>query len=715
MTNKLRSIIIVEDERIVARDLKFTLEDLGYRVPAIASSGEQAIHKVSEYLPDLVLMDIRLKGQMDGITTAQIIAKKFNTPVVYLTAHSDEETLVRAKETYPLGYIIKPFDKHDLRIILDIALHKHIVDRQMKDEAQWLSTLLNSIGDGVIATDVDGYITLLNPVAEKLTAWSCKDAVGLTSSQVFHIIDEHSRKPIDNPIQKVLETHEKYMLPENTLLIRKDGTEIPIEDSAAPIFSSRSAEPNGVSESYLIGSVLVFRDMSLKIETAKKLQRQAFYDNLTNLPNRAWFRERLTDALERIKRQPNYSFAVLLIDLDHFKMVNDGMGHEIGDRLLAAVAERLISACRVIDTIARLGGDEFIILLENIHGESEVETITRRIQNEISTPFTFNGQEVFTTASIGLVICSSENDAYKTIDDLLRDADIAMYQAKAKGRACYRIFDTAMRQMVIQSSQIENDLRRVLERQELDIHYQPIFCLATGKLGGFEALVRWQHPTRGLVSPNEFLSIADDIGIGVYIDRWVLSTACKQILDWQSKYSDLSDLNLNININISPKHFIQTSPLKWVSEALAESGFPPQNLNLEITENLLIENAESAISILTEIKKLGILFSIDDFGTGYSSLSYLQRFPIDVIKIDRSFVNNMTEGNKDSIEIVRAIILLGQVLSIKIVAEGIETFEQLSILQKLNCNFGQGYYFSRPAPKDEVEILIESEMSKIQK
>jgi diguanylate cyclase (GGDEF)-like protein/PAS domain S-box-containing protein len=714
MLNKFKSILIVEDERIVARDLKFTLEDLGYEIPAIAASGERAIQKVSEHWPDLVLIDVRLKGFMDGIAAAQIIVEKFNTPVIYLTAHSDEETLTRAKQTYPLGYIIKPFNKDDLRIVLDVALHKHIVDKRMKDEAQWLSTLLNSIGDGVIATDVDGYVTLLNPVAENLTAWSSKEAIGLDSSQVFQLINEHSRKPVSSPIQKVLETQSTYFLPEHTLLVRKDGTELPIEDSATPIFAARSVESNDEGEErFIIGSVLIFRDMSQKRETAKKLERQAFYDSLTNLPNRAWFRERLTDALERVKRQPNYSFAVLLLDLDRFKTINDCMGHSVGDRLLTAVAERISSACRTIDTIARLGGDEFIILLENTHGEDEVRAITNRIQNEISVPYNFNGQEVFTTASIGFVLNSSNHNTYATIDDLIRDADIAMYQAKTNGGACSQIFDKLMRQSLVQASQIENDLRRVLEREELDIYYQPIFCLATGQFEGFEALVRWHHPTLGLIYPANFLPIADDIGMGVFIDRWVLETACKQIINWQNKYFTLPKLILNVNI--TGKHFTQDAPLKWVLESLEKSELEPQQLNLEITENVLIENTELAISTLKDMKRSGIRLSIDDFGTGYSSLSYLQKFPVNIVKIDRSFISNVGASNQGNIEIIRAIILLGQALKFDILAEGIETSEQLTLLRDLNCNFGQGYYFSKPMPQNEVEHFFEIELFKDKK
>ena len=704
-TGRPASIFIVEDERVTARDLKFTLEDLGYIVPGTADSGESAVEQVSADKPDLVLMDIHLKGKLDGIETAQLIADRYEIPVVYLTAHFDQESLERAKRTFPLGYIIKPFERRELGTTIEVALYKHELDKVTKKHALWLSTLLDGMGDGVIATDVDGHITLLNPAAEKLTSWSAAEAIGLSANKIFKIINENSRKPVASPIDKVLETHIKQYLPDSTLLISRDGVETPIEDSAAPIFYSKSIDENEPKNNLIMGSVLIFKDVTHKKNTAKKLTRQAFYDSLTNLPNRAWFRERLIDALERTNRQPEGSFAVLLLDLDHFKSVNDGMGHNIGDRLLIAVGERVGAACRSIDTVARLGGDEFIVLLENIHGEDEVDSIVQRIQFEISAPYNFNGQEVFATSSMGVVLCSPDHDTYSTIDDLIRDADIAMYHAKASGRGCYQFFDREMRQKVVITSQIEGDLHRVIERDELSVYYQPIFCLTTGKINGFEALSRWKHPTKGFIPPSDFFPIADDIGIGVKIDRLIFEAAMQQILSWQEKYPHLSQLKLNLNL--SCKHFTQAEPLKWVEQGLKKYSFPPKQLNLEITENLLIENTKLAISVLKEMKSLGTLISIDDFGTGYCSLRYLQQFPIDTLKIDRSFIEGIGHQDQDSLEIVRAIISLGQVLNIETVAEGIETREQLETLKQLKCDSGQGFYFSKAMAAEDIEVLLQ--------
>jgi diguanylate cyclase (GGDEF)-like protein/PAS domain S-box-containing protein len=467
------NILIVEDERIVARSLKMALEDLGYNVPAIVHSGTQVMSKVAEVRPNLILMDIQLGTGPDGIDVAQAIAQEFDIPIIYITAHSDEVTLNRAKQTQPLGYILKPFQDRDLRTAIETALYKHEMEHCLRKYTQWLSTILSSIGDGVIVTDTQARIMLLNPVAEALTGWSAADAFGKQAIEVFAVMDELSRKRIDNPFEQVMATGETFLLPENSVLVRKNGSEIPINDSLAPI---KDVNLNGVSllrggTGQITGTVVIFRDATPQRTAAKRLHRHAFYDNLTGLSNRAWFRERLTDAVERVKRNPEYLFAVLLLDMDRFKVVNDSMGHEAGDQLLTATAERLTRSVRTIDTVSRLGGDEFAVLLENLRTEEEAFKVVRRIQDELSKSFNLSGNEVFSNASIGIVLSSI---GYSHIDELVRDADIAMYRAKAKGKGRYEIFDTVMRDQVIAASQLEHDLRCVLKRGNLMVYYQPI-------------------------------------------------------------------------------------------------------------------------------------------------------------------------------------------------------------------------------------------------
>jgi diguanylate cyclase (GGDEF)-like protein/PAS domain S-box-containing protein len=690
--NMPANILIVEDEKIVARDLQLALEDLGYQVAAIADSGELAIQQATDLRPDLMLMDIRLAGEMDGITAAQTIVERLEIPIVYLTAHSDEQTLARAKTTRPLGYLIKPFAEQELRAVVEIALYKHEMELRLQENAQWLSTVLHSIGDGVLTTDAEGLITFLNPVAEKLTGWSCAKAMGRPSQEVFKLILENNRKILDNPITNALKTGKAVTLPPFTLLVRRDGIEIPIEDSVAPISQHKGTVPIQNDTGKITGAVVIFRDVTQQRQNAKKLHRHAFYDNLTNLPNRLWFRERLTDAVERFKRQPDYLFAVLLLDLDRFKVINDTMGHPAEDQLLAAVADRLVRASRVMDTVTRLGGDEFAILLECLKTEQEAFKVAERILKELSLPIYIDNQEVFTNASIGIVMGSSH---YEDIAELIRNADIAMYRAKAQGQGLYEVFDADMRDQILEASRIERDLRRGLQRNQFVVYYQPVVSLATENAIGVEALVRWQHPQRGLMAAGEFMPIAEDTGLSVMIDWWVAREACQQVKNWQDQYPELSSLRLSINL--SGLQIIQPVLVERISHILTMTELDPQDLTLELTETTLIEKPEQATTVLKKLDQLGIRLSLDDFGTGYSSLSYLQRFPVKSLKIDRSFVHKM-ETDSESLEIVRATVSLGKTLGLAVVAEGIETAPQLDLLKQMGCDYGQGYYFAQPCP-----------------
>ncbi|MBW4618345.1 MAG: EAL domain-containing protein [Cyanosarcina radialis HA8281-LM2] len=699
------NILVVEDERIVARDLKLTLEDLGYRVPAITDSGEQAIKTVAEVKPDLILMDIRLLGEMDGIATAQIIAREFDLPVVFLTAHSDDVTLTRVKTAEPYGYLIKPFEERELRSVIEIAIYKHKMERQLKENAQWLSSILYSIGDAVITTDTQGRITLLNPVAEKLTGWSSNRAIGRDSTEVFQIVNEISRKTVSNPIRQALDTRKIVTLPEQTLLIAKDGREIQIEDSVAPIARDKGVVPLENSTGQILGAVIVFRDVTQHRLTAQRLHRQAFYDNLTGLPNRAWFRERLTDAIERVRRRSNYLFAFLYLDLDRFKTVNDSMGHPTGDHLLISVAVRLTKCVRTIDTVARLGGDEFAILLENLQSEREALMISQRIQQAFSRSFNLDGYEVFTNVSMGVVLSSI---GYENIEEIIQDADIAMYQAKAKGRGCYEVFDTTMRDRVVAASQLESDLRLTIEEGQLMVYYQPIVDLATQETIGLEALVRWHHPLQGWISPQKFIPLAEETGLILQIDNQVWLEACRQVKRWQDRHSNCSSLKLSVNL--SPREFIQQNLVEQIDRILEQTGLNASSLTVELTESILIENPELASIALGKLKDRGISLSLDDFGTGYSSLSYLHRFPVDTIKIDRAFISEI-DSRQDKLEIVRAIVMLGKTLGMKLVAEGIETRTQLAALQLLECECGQGYLFSTPLPATDVEAWLHHDVN----
>ncbi|MDT4897628.1 MAG: hypothetical protein QOH25_2705 [Acidobacteriota bacterium] len=435
-------------------------------------------------------------------------------------------------------------------------------------------------------------------------------------------------------------------------------------------------------------------------QAEERLLHDAFHDALTSLPNRALLIDHLKLALARSERNEKTMFAVIYLDLDRFKVINDSLGHMIGDQLLVGIARRLENILRPGDTIARLGGDEFTILLEDIQDRNYVLQIAERIQNEISAPFSLSGREVFTTVSIGIAISSKE---YKQTEDVLRDADTAMYRAKALGKARYEVFDQGMHDQATKLLQVETDLRRALEREEFFVFYQPIMSLETGELRGFEALVRWRHPQRGFISPVEFIPVAEETGMIIQLGEYVLRESCRQMQKWQVILP--SDPPLFISVNLSVKQFSQPDLVEKVAAILTETRLDAKHLKLEITESAVMENVEDATELLTRLRALGLRISMDDFGTGYSSLSHLRRFPIDTLKIDRSFVTQMAEDDENA-EIVRTIIGLAQNLGMDVVAEGVETPEQIETLKALGCEYGQGYFFSKPLDFQRAEQYI---------
>jgi len=450
-----------------------------------------------------------------------------------------------------------------------------------------------------------------------------------------------------------------------------------------------------------------------------KLLHDAFHDALTGLPNRTLFIQRLEQALHNANRRQDGLFAVLFLDLDRFKVVNDSLGHLIGDQLLIALVRRLETCVRPGDTVARLGGDEFTILLEGIQDVSDATVIADRIQKALSLPFNLSGHEVFITTSIGIALSTI---GYERPEDLLRDADTVMYRAKALGKARHEVFDKAMHAQAVTLLQLENDLRRVVDRltaevlegssaeqsQELQLYYQPIVSIETGTFTGFEALLRWNHPERGLISPDEFIPLAEETGLIVPIGYWVMHEACHQMQIWQQEFP--RNPPLMISVNLSGKQFSRPDLIEQIQQILRETGLSPYSLKLEITESILMENAESAAAMLLQLRALGVQLYIDDFGTGYSSLGYLHRFPVDALKIDRSFINRMGTNGENS-EIVQTVMTLARNLEIDVVAEGVETAEQLAQLRAMGCKHGQGqgYFFSKPVDAQTAQALIAAE------
>jgi diguanylate cyclase (GGDEF)-like protein/PAS domain S-box-containing protein len=446
-------------------------------------------------------------------------------------------------------------------------------------------------------------------------------------------------------------------------------------------------------------------DIHEQKESEEKLNYYARHDPLTDLPNRPEFMNHLRLAIQRCCENPDARFAVLFLDLDRFKVINDSLGHAVGDKLLVAISGRLKATLRPGDVVARLGGDEFTILLNRTGTVEDVAHVVERIQHRIAEPYLIDNYEVFTTASVGIIL---SDDRDRGADDYLRDADAAMYRAKETGKARYEIFDREMHVHNLNLLQVETDLRHALEREEFEVHYQPIVELATGAIREFEALIRWNHPTKGLISPKDFVDVAEETGLIVPMGRWILETACRQIGVWQKD----RDERLSISVNLSARQLMHPSLVSQIEEILHEAELSPRQLKLEVTENTVMEYSERAQTVLNDLDRLGVQLSTDDFGTGYSSLSYLQSFPFDRLKIDRSFVDRIGK-NKKSDTIVKTILMLGANLGMEVVAEGIETSGQLGFLQELGCRFGQGYYFSRPVCADDAERLLNVDLTDI--
>ena len=466
------------------------------------------------------------------------------------------------------------------------------------------------------------------------------------------------------------------------------------------VMSSASLVRNALGEP--LHFIVQMQDITERKHAEEQLHHAAFYDAMTGLPNRALFTDQLQLTIERVKQSPDQMFAVLFLDVDRFKNINDSLGHVFGDQLLSTIARRLETCVRPEDTVARFGGDEFAILLNSIKHSVDAIRVADRVRLELAQSFSLCGQEIFTTASIGIALSST---GYNHPEELLRDADTAMYRAKAQGKGRHEVFDKVMHARAISLLQLENDLRRAIEREEFVIHYQPIVKLATGVVSGFEALVRWQHPERGLVSPLEFIPLAEETELIIPISHLVLRESCRQIRQWQLESPALA--SLSISVNLSGKQFKQSGLVEYIKQTLRETNLAPASLRLEITESVVMENAEIATAMLRQLRSLGVQLSIDDFGTGYSSLSYLHRLPVNNLKIDRSFVSQMRPGNENS-EIVRTIITLARNLGMEVVAEGIETEEQLGQLKALSCDYGQGYLLSKPVTAEAATALLQN-------
>lgn len=569
---------------------------------------------------------------------------------------------------------------------------KRSEDNLRKSEANFreseskLRTLIASMNEGLTHVDNNEVIEFANARLCEMTGYRREEMVGRTTFDLF--LDDEGRRIIE----KENEQRKKGISGQYEAQIRKKSGEMMwVLISGAPVTNE-----DGV----VTGTLGMFMDISERKRAEEQLLHDAFHDGLTGLANRALFMDHLRMTIERCKSRHSNHYAVLFLDYDRFKVVNDSLGHAEGDELLKQIARRLELYTRTGDLVARLGGDEFVILLTEMLEPEDVIQVAERIHEDLKAPFDLNGRELFISASIGIALSI---DGFRTAEDMLRDADIAMYRAKTTGRARHQVFTEAMRIQATTRLQLETELRRALEQNEFEVHYQPIFNLETQAIKGFEALVRWRHPERGFVPPEEFIPAAEESGLILPLGRWILRESCRQLRIWQGSMPQAE--SFVISVNLSAKQFLQADLADQVVEALESSGLPSRCLKLEITESYLIENSDKAVKVMNRLREIGVELSLDDFGTGYSSLSYLHRLPVNSLKIDRSFVSQMAESEEHS-EIVRTIVRLAQNLKMDVIAEGIETAEQLDQLNQLNCGFGQGYLFAKPMDAETAEAFI---------
>ena len=579
----------------------------------------------------------------------------------------------------------------------------HRIRRKLAEREQLFQLITENAADMIAVIDRNGQRVYNSPAYQKILGYGPEELAGTSSMDQIHPDD---RARVLEASVKARNTGRGEQL--EYRIRHKDGSWRFLESTSSVIRS-----PEGESD----GLVIVNRDITERKRAEEKLIHQSFHDGLTDLPNRALFLDRLRRAVTLSRRHSDFKFAVLFIDIDEFKVFNDSLGHAAGDSLLIQIAQRLTASLRVLDTVsrprvnegpepvvvestlARPGGDEFTVLIEELRDPSDAIRVAERIQQRLAIPFDFNGQEIVLSVSIGIAFSSNvPADA----EDVLRDAEIAMYRAKNTGKARCEVFDHVMHADAIKRLQLETDLRKALDLNQFLVYYQPIISLSTGQIVGFETLSRWQRP-EGLVMPGEFIAVADETGIILPMNRQLLYDACRQLRSWQTLFP--SDPPLSVNVNITPKQFAQPDLAAEIGKVLQETGVDPGCVNLEITETIAMADADRSALVLSELKALGVRLEIDDFGTGYSSLSWLQHFPVDILKIDRSFVSRM-DTDAETGEIVRIIVMLAHGLRLKIVAEGVETQAQADMLKNLGCELGQGYLYSRPVPSDAIDQLL---------
>jgi diguanylate cyclase (GGDEF)-like protein/PAS domain S-box-containing protein len=701
MANKLiDTALLIEDNPGDARLLREMFNEQGSRNTelTIVRSMAEAERHLSGHAVDIILLDLGLPDAQGVAAVRRAHAAAPRTPLVVLTGLDDESLAAQALQEGAQDYIVKSqIDTYGttrgLLRSLRYAVGRKTLEDALFEEKERAQVTLNSIGDAVACTDAAGKLTFLNLVAEKLTGWTWQEAAGLPMPEVFRILDTTNREVIPNPMDRAVRGDQTVHLPANSILVRRDGFEIPIEDSVAPIHDG---------EGRAAGAVIVFRDVSVARAMALQMTHSAEHDFLTGLPNRMLLNDRISQAIVLASRH-NKHVAVLFLDLDGFKHINDSLGHPVGDKLLQSIATRLVDCVRASDTVSRQGGDEFVVLLSEVELSEDAAITARRMLHAVSRPHSVDQHDLHVTTSIGVSVYPEDGLDAET---LIKNADTAMYQAKESGRQSFQFFKPAMNARAVERQSIEEGLRRALERQEFVLYYQPKVDLMTGAITGAEALIRWIHPTRGLIPPMDFIPIAEDCGLILLIGAWALREACAQSRAWTKAGLP----TVTMAVNVSAIEFRDKNFLNRLFEVINETGLDPRLLELELTESVLMKHAASTAVILQSLREAGIRLAIDDFGTGYSSLSYLRKFPVDAVKIDQTFIRQISAD--DDTTIVKAVIGMARGLKLRVIAEGVETPQELAFLRAYRCDEAQGYYFSRPVPARQFAMMLKDAMLK---
>ncbi len=693
-------VLVVDDEALARIFVREALEQSGFEV-CEASNGAQALDQFAVRRPDLIIMDVMMPV-MDGFsacTKFRELPEGSRVPILIMTAMDDAESIARAYKHGATDFIPKPMKatilEHRVRYMLRGSI---TLNALLRSEARLgLAQRIAKIGNWEWHPSTDHFTP--SPELCRLMGVRLQDFGG-TKSAFLKMVHEEDRDRVDQALNEILNKRKPCDIDHRIVL--PNGGEFAVNLQAEAVFDDQ------LKALTIVGTA---KDISERKRSEREIHRLAYYDSLTGLPNRVLFKDRVTQALAHARRYQS-TLAVLFLDLDRFKVINDTLGHNVGDLLLKQVADRLADSVRNSDSVsrsvekqeahelARLGGDEFTVLLTNIHDAQDAGIVARRILEALARPFLIDGHEITATVSVGIAIFPTDGD---TVDQLLKSSDIAMYHAKEQGRNNFQFYSATMNVLAAERLDMENDLRKVLERHELLAYYQPQVDIRTNRIVGAEALVRWRHPKQGMLLPAAFLPVAVDTGMIRKLDEEVLLMACRQNKAWQ----DAGYTPIRVSVNVSNSFFHGASLTSVIAKALAETKLDPAYLELELTESITMRHVETSITMLQELRMMGVRLSIDDFGTGYSSLSHLQRFPLNMLKIDQSFARDLTH-NAANASITRAIISLAHSMNLSVLAEGVETEKQLELLRQQECDQVQGHLFGPPMPAEELERLLAS-------